>query len=54
MEMQKNIPFISVVMLNYNGLRYLKTTIIPILNFTYPNFEFIVVDNGSTDGTLIL
>ena len=39
-------------MLNYNGLRYLKRTIQPILDLDYPNFEFIVVDNGSTDGSI--
>lgn len=48
----KKFPLISVVMLNYNGLKYLKQTIKPILNQTYPNFEFIIVDNGSTDGSI--
>lgn len=43
---------ISVVMLNYNGLPFLKETIPPILNLDYPNFEFVIVDNGSTDGSL--
>ncbi len=45
-------PKISVVMLNYNGLKYLKKTIPLILEFNYSNYEFIVVDNGSTDGSL--
>lgn len=45
-------PKICIVMLNYNGLGYLKRTIEPILNLHYDNFEFIVVDNGSTDGSL--
>ena len=43
---------ISVVMLNYNGLKYLKKTIKPILDFDYTNYEFIIVDNGSTDGSI--
>ena len=47
----KKYPLISVVMLNYNGLKYLKKTIPPILNLDYPNYEIIVVDNGSTDGS---
>jgi GT2 family glycosyltransferase len=45
-------PLISVVMLNYNGLQYLRRTIPPILNLSYPNYEFIIVDNGSTDGSI--
>lgn len=48
----KNCPLVSIVMLNYNGLAYLKQTIKPILELDYQNFEFIVVDNGSTDGSL--
>lgn len=43
---------VSVVMLNYNGLKYLKRTILPILNLDYANYEFIIVDNGSTDGSI--
>jgi GT2 family glycosyltransferase len=52
MPIGKKPLLISVVMLNYNGLNYLKRTIHPILNLAYPNFEFIIVDNGSTDGSL--
>lgn len=39
-------------MLNYNGLKYLKRTIPSYLKLNYPNYEFIIVDNGSTDGSL--
>jgi len=42
-------PKISVVVLNYNGLTYLKRTIRSLLNLKYPNYELIVVDNGSND-----
>jgi len=47
----KKDPKISVVMLNHNGLKYLKKTIHPILKLDYSNYEFIIVDNGSTDGS---
>ena len=47
-----NFPKISVVMLNYNGLKYIKKTIPSILKLSYSNFELIVVDNGSTDGSI--
>jgi GT2 family glycosyltransferase len=45
-------PLVSIVMLNYNGLEYLKKTIPSILELDYPNYEFIIVDNGSTDGSI--
>lgn len=48
----KKYPKISVVMLNYNGLAYLKKTIAPILKLNYSNYEFIIVDNGSTDESI--
>ena len=50
--MKNKLPLVSVVMLNYNGLKYLKRTIPPILKLDYPNYEFIIVDNGSTDGSI--
>ena len=50
--MSYKTPLISIVMLNYNGLKYLKRTIPPILKLDYPNYEFIIIDNGSTDGSI--
>ena len=50
-EVEK-FPEVSVVMLNYNGIKFLQRTIQPILELDYPNYEFIIVDNGSTDGSL--
>lgn len=44
---------ISVVMSNYNTpLNYLKESIDSVLNQTYSNFEFIIIDDGSTDDSL--
>lgn len=40
---------ISVIMLAYNREQYIKNMIEDILNQTYKNFEFIIVDNGSMD-----
>jgi len=43
---------ISVVVLNYNGRRYLKRCISSLSAQSYGDFEVIVVDNGSTDGSV--
>ncbi len=50
--MASNHPVISVVMSVYNGERYLKSTIESILNQTEKSFEFIIINDCSTDGTL--
>ena len=44
-------PLISVVMPTYNCEKYIHEAIDSILNQTYKNFEFIIVDGHSTDGT---
>ena len=45
-------PEISVVMPVYNGENFLKEAIESILNQTYKDFEFLIVYDESTDGTL--
>ena len=42
-------PMFSIVMVNYNGSRYLEDAINSILNQSCQNFELIIVDGGSTD-----
>ena len=44
-------PLVSVVMPTYNRADLLPRSIDSILNQTYTNFEFIIVDDGSTDTT---
>lgn len=44
-------PVISVLMPVYNGEKFLKESIDSILNQTYDNFEFIIINDGSTDAT---
>ncbi|MCG6533238.1 MAG: glycosyltransferase [Syntrophales bacterium LBB04] len=48
----KNNPKISVITPSLNTAKYLRHTIDSILAQTFQNFEFIVVDGGSTDGTI--
>ncbi|MDP7072818.1 MAG: glycosyltransferase family 2 protein, partial [Candidatus Marinimicrobia bacterium] len=40
---------ISIIVLNYNGLRFLKTCFDSLRMTTYPNVELIMVDNASED-----
>lgn len=50
--MDKNLkPAISVVMCCYNAEKYIAETIESVLNQTYTNFEFIIWNDGSNDGT---
>ena len=44
-------PLISVLICTYNGKQYLEQTIDSVLVQTYSNFEIVVVDDGSSDGT---
>ena len=44
-------PLISVLMPVWNGEEYLRESIDSILGQTFSNFEFIVIDDGSTDST---
>jgi len=44
-------PRITVVTAVYNGEEYLEATMRSVLDQEYPNLEYIVVDDGSTDGT---
>ncbi|MFZ5437830.1 MAG: glycosyltransferase family 2 protein [Patescibacteria group bacterium] len=49
--MKKNL-LLSVVMPVYNSEKYLSEAIESILDQTFENFEFIIVDDGSTDNSL--
>ena len=44
-------PKVSVVMSAYNGERYLREAVESILNQTFNDFEFIIIDDGSTNST---
>ncbi len=43
---------ISIITVVYNGEKYLEQTIKSVINQTYKNIEYIIIDGGSTDGTI--
>ncbi len=45
-------PEVAIVILNYNGLDYLRQFLPSVLATTYPNYRVIVADNGSQDGSV--
>ncbi|MCX6303962.1 MAG: glycosyltransferase family 2 protein [Bacteroidetes bacterium] len=45
-------PRITIVTPNLNGVKYLEQTILSIVGQGYPNLEYIVMDGGSTDGSV--
>ena len=49
---QTNAPLFSVVILNWNGRHLLEECLSSIRSQTFRDFETIVVDNGSTDGSV--
>ena len=49
--MNKSVPRVSIVLPSYNGERYIKESIDSVLNQSFTNWELIVVNDCSEDGT---
>ena len=49
---KRSLPNCSVVIVNLNGLHHLKRCLPSIFRQEYPEYEVIVVDNASTDGSI--
>ena len=49
---KKNLPLISIITVVLNNKKFLQQSINSVLNQSYKNYELIIIDGQSTDGTL--
>jgi glycosyltransferase involved in cell wall biosynthesis len=45
-------PLVTIITAVFNGQDHIEETIMSVLAQTYPNLEYIIIDGGSTDGTI--
>ena len=54
MKIMNELVKVSVVMCTYNGARFLKEQLDSIINQTYPIYELIIIDDCSSDDTILI
>src|SRR3989337_2447287 len=51
MRNHRGSPKVSIIIPNYNAAEFLTETLTSLGNLNYPEYEVIVVDSGSSDGS---
>ncbi|PKM82455.1 MAG: glycosyltransferase [Firmicutes bacterium HGW-Firmicutes-14] len=49
---KNELPLVSIITVTLNSEKFLEDTLRSVAGQTYPNIEYILIDGGSTDGTL--
>jgi len=50
--MDNKKPLISIITVSFNSVKTIEKTILSVINQTYKNIEYLIIDGGSTDGTI--
>ncbi|HEX5026205.1 MAG TPA: glycosyltransferase family 2 protein, partial [Agriterribacter sp.] len=48
----EELPLVSIITIVYNGEKFIEKCIQSVLDQSYPNIEYIVIDGGSSDHTV--
>lgn len=51
-DLEVALPLVTIITVVYNAKSHIEKTLLSVLEQTYPNIEYLVIDGGSTDGTV--